>query len=147
MRKILVAYGPRGRSTDNGRLEQNWANPNEPVNSTGVVCCGNPICACSTSFTGITSQRKVTRAVVAEVPDEQYAEMLRMIYANSLAKFALMPGITHNAAAAAAQFRHDSFAELSDGIAGLHVNTIVRINKDRDGKRYDLRYTNERALT
>jgi hypothetical protein len=138
--KILVGYGPRGRSNDSGRLEQNWTDPNEPVNSTGVVCCANPICGCANSFTGITSKRKSTRAVVADIPDEQYEAMVKHLFATTVASFSSMQGITAKAAVAAAQIRQEAFTELATAIRDIPTGTVVRINKDRDGTHYDLVY-------
>jgi hypothetical protein len=138
--KILVGYGPRGRSNDAGRLEQNWTDPNEPVNSTGMVCCANPICGCYCSFTGITSKRKSTRAVVAEIPDDAYATMVKHLFVTTVASFSSMQGITEKAAVAAAQIRQDAFTELCAAVKDLPTGTVVRINKDRDGIHYDLVY-------
>jgi len=61
--KILVSYGDHGRCG----AHFNWTNFLEPV-ILSAFQCDNKNCGCDRAFSGISSRKATTRAVVVEVP-------------------------------------------------------------------------------
>ena len=62
--KILLSYGDHGKCG----VHFNWTNFLEPVILPAFQCDSKKNCGCDRSFTGISSRKATTRAVVAETP-------------------------------------------------------------------------------
>jgi len=65
--KILLSYGDHGAHTCCGG-HFNWTYFLEPVILSAFQCDSKKRCGCDRAFTGISSRRGTTRAVVAETP-------------------------------------------------------------------------------
>jgi len=80
--KFLLAYGDYGNANQ-GRDRAgrpvfnhfNWCHFLEPVVLQNQVC-SNPNCGCDRSFTGLTSRKSTTQAIVVDLPVSQ-AQLVR----------------------------------------------------------------------
>lgn len=63
--RVLLAYGEHGRRAVN---DFNWCNPLEPVVIPHAACDNGCNCGCSTAFTGISSRKGTTLALVVDLP-------------------------------------------------------------------------------
>jgi hypothetical protein len=121
MAKILRAYGSPGNHIG----KWNWCYDWEPVGTHGMVCdshTGN--CGCERSFTGITSQKSTTHAIVAMISEREAAALADVVEEEYARAWGGDRRIGRKA--------REEFINLSELLGAAHdAGTILTITKTR----------------